>query len=397
MIDRETLTTERRLRVTLVAGGVCLLAFTAVEMYVWGVVYSYVDLSLIAGLFFSLPANGLLVGVGWYLPRLDISDDRYRGIAVWTLGGTVLLGLFSVITGVTFFPEVVWAQLSSIRWGVSVGASAGLLVGLVNARGIERAVAAERAEIRAAEAKRNEEFLEYMNALLRHEVLNTANVIEGYAELLATHADRDTDADVDQFVDVISRQTTELTTVIEDARLLTQIDTESSTFGSVDLQAVVETELRNVRDRHGATDSTVETTLDSSDAVCVRGDYLLRRVFSNLLANAVEHNDSDHKQVDVTIAAEGDQVTTYIQDNGPGIPADARDDLFDTRVTSGVSHGLGLTIVSRLVDRYGGDVEVTETGPEGTTVSVSLPRSQTPATVDVSSATGPADRSIAGP
>ncbi|WP_277555518.1 sensor histidine kinase [Halobaculum limi] len=396
MFEREMLTSGRRLPTALVAAGVCFLAFTAVELYVWGVVFSYVDISLIAGLVFSIPANALLIGVGWYLPRVGISDDRYHGIAAWTLGGTVFLGLFSVITGVTFFPELLWAQLSSVRWGVSVGAGAGLLVGVLNARGIERAVTAERADVRAAEAKRNQEFLEYMNALLRHEVLNTANVIEGYAELLATDADRDSDPDVEQFVEVIRRQTDELTTVIEDARLLTQIDTEQETFESVDLNAVLEEELRNTHDRHGSTDSTLETTLDSTEDVCVRGDYLLRRVFSNILMNAVEHNDSDRKRVDVRITTESDRVTASIRDNGPGIPTEDRAGIFDTAVTKGVSHGLGLTIVARLVDRYGGDVEVAETGPEGTTVTVTLPRSTAPATVDLSSSAQTPDRSVAG-
>ena len=387
-----------RIRPVLIAVGVALLGVTLVEMYVWWVVYSYVDLSFAAGLVISVPANCFLVGVGWWLPRTGIDEHRYRSLAVSTVVGTAILGTFSTITGVTFFPDIVWAQVSSIRWGLSVGAGIGLLVGVLNARTVEQVLDAERASIRAEEAGHQREFLEYMNALLRHEVLNTANVIEGYAELLTDEVDAESEDEVAEFTEVIRRQTGELTTVIEDARLLTAIADDATTFEAVDLRGVLETELRNARDRQTPAGATnVEFRMNAPDEVYVWGDHLLRRVFSNLLANAVVHNDSDPIRVSIDVSTSPDRVTVDVRDNGPGVPAEAHGGLFDLTVRRDSNHGLGLTIVARLVERYGGDVEVAATGPEGTTISVSLPRASGPPEAEPSSPTEPREDVVHAP
>lgn len=46
--------------------------------------------------------------------------------------------------------------------------------------------------------------------------------------------------------------------------------------------------------------------------------------------------------------------------------------MFDPDIRNRANHGLGLTIVARLVDRYGGEVDLVETGPEGTVFAVML-------------------------
>jgi signal transduction histidine kinase len=136
----------------------------------------------------------------------------------------------------------------------------------------------------------------------------------------------------------------------------------------VHLRPILENELRNVRDRNGA----VETELDAPSEMQVIADDLVRRVFSNLLRNAVEHNDSEQKRVSVSVTETDETITVEIEDNGPGIPKDEREGIFDLEIKKQATHGLGLTIVARLLDRYGGDVDLIETGPEGTVFAVTL-------------------------
>jgi len=361
------LVTPSRARATLVGLGGVLVGVTLVEMYLWWVVRSFFEISFAAGLLMSLPSAGFLVVGGYRLPRTAVPERYYPRLLAWMSGGAVLFGGFSVITGVTFFPEIPLAQVGSIRWGVSVGSGTGFLVGFLIARNVERRVAAERAAVRAAEAEDRREILEYLNALLRHEVLNTATVITGHADLLESTLHED--AAGREYTETIKRQADEISSVIDDVQFLLQASETDRSPESVDVRPVLETELRNLDDRHEA----VKTELDAPLEAHVLADDLVRRMFANLLANAVEHNDSEPKRVSVSVARTPEEVTVDIEDNGPGIPDDEREGMFDPEVREKATHGLGLTIVARLVDRYGGNIELVETGADGTMFTVTLP------------------------
>jgi len=101
----------------------------------------------------------------------------------------------------------------------------------------------------------------------------------------------------------------------------------------------------------------------------------LDRVFHNLLRNACEAVTSDHGSVRVVAVGTNNRVEISVSDNGPGIPTEIRDDLFQPFVTFGKSDGtgLGLAVVQKIVCDHGGAVTVESTGSEGTTFKVILP------------------------
>jgi signal transduction histidine kinase len=100
-------------------------------------------------------------------------------------------------------------------------------------------------------------------------------------------------------------------------------------------------------------------------ALCDR--MLLRRVLANLVENAIQAGEAaGHRpQVRIAVALEPDGVEgagaarLLVDDNGPGVPPDARERIFDPYVTS-KEHGtgLGLAIVRKIVLDHGGDVSV---------------------------------------
>jgi signal transduction histidine kinase len=106
----------------------------------------------------------------------------------------------------------------------------------------------------------------------------------------------------------------------------------------------------------------------------------LRQVFSNLLANAIEHTSSGGEII-VSSAIEEEQITLEIRDTGEGIPPEQLPHLFDrfyrvdtsrTRDTGG--SGLGLAIVKALVEIHHGKVLAESAGPnKGSTFTVILP------------------------
>ncbi|MFC6824374.1 sensor histidine kinase [Halopelagius fulvigenes] len=327
---------------------------------------------------------GLIAG-GYKLAQSPFSQRRYRRILKWCLGGTTVFVLINVGLMVAMPPGGVIQFLGWARWAVSFGAGIGFLIGYYEAKAIHREAIAQRSSVRAEELERRRELLDYLNALLRHEVLNTANVVEGYAELLDDVAGDETTTR--RYAGVIGRQATDLTRVTKDVRLLLLTIEEEPTLRRVNLSEVLDDELLKVRDRY----EDVETEAAVPDDVYVMADDLLRRIFSNLLANAVEHNDVRPPRVTVTVEATAETVTVRVADNGPGVPEVERDALFES-TTGRTDHGIGLTIIGRLADRYQANVELTETGPEGSVFSVEFPR---PDAETTESRTASADKSPA--
>ncbi|NHX35851.1 GHKL domain-containing protein [Halolamina sp. R1-12] len=326
-----------------------------------------VNTTYLIGIVTTVPGLVGLVAGGAYLSRSSLSPAQQFKVLKWSVGAAVGFLAVNVSLMLTMPPSNPLVAVGWARWSLSIGAAAGFLIGYYEARAVQRAVKAERASIQAKEAEDRREMLDYLNSLLRHEVLNTAAVISGYADLLKNRSDEDDPAY--EYLDIIDRQATELTGTTRDVRLLLQSVEEGVELGPVDLTDVLKEELGKLEDRYGY----VETEANIPDGVYVRADELLKRVFSNLLDNAVEHNESGHPSVTVSVSTSPDAVEVRVADNGPGIPEAERDLLFET-TTGKTDHGIGLTIVARLVDRYGGEVELTETGPDGSVFTVTLPR-----------------------
>jgi len=85
----------------------------------------------------------------------------------------------------------------------------------------------------------------------------------------------------------------------------------------------------------------------------------LRRLFENLFRNALEHG-SPAATVTVGTLDDVDADGFYVADDGTGIPADAHDSVFDPGYTTADDGtGFGLSIVRRISDAHGWEVDVT--------------------------------------
>lgn len=108
---------------------------------------------------------------------------------------------------------------------------------------------------------------------------------------------------------------------------------------------------------------TEEATLEITDEFTVRGDAdRLQALCENLFRNAVEHGGED---VTVRIG-QIDERGFYLEDDGPGIPADECHQLFEAGYsTAEQGTGLGLTIVKQVVEAHGWEISVTESESGG--------------------------------
>lgn len=113
--------------------------------------------------------------------------------------------------------------------------------------------------------------------------------------------------------------------------------------------------------------------------VTTSGD-LLRKVFENILRNAVHYSPAGSR-VQVALTQRDDQYEVRVQDAGPGVPEDDLDRVFDAfyrvdtaRARDTGGYGLGLSIARRAVEQHGGRIQAENSHP-GLCVTVTLPAS----------------------
>ncbi|RMG87985.1 MAG: ATP-binding protein, partial [Chloroflexi bacterium] len=106
----------------------------------------------------------------------------------------------------------------------------------------------------------------------------------------------------------------------------------------------------------------------------------VEEVWSNYISNAVKYG-GEPPQITIGAEQEKNYVRFYVHDNGPGLDAQARSRLFaaGTRLAQHRAlkgHGLGLSIVRRIVERLGGEVGVESEPGQGSTFYFTLPIAQ---------------------
>jgi signal transduction histidine kinase len=102
-----------------------------------------------------------------------------------------------------------------------------------------------------------------------------------------------------------------------------------------------------------------------------------RQVFQNLISNAVNFNNKEKGFVEIGVKEAEDFYTFSIQDNGQGIPKEYHKKIFNTFTTLGYqekSTGMGLSIVKRVLNLYGGEVWLESEVSKGSTFYFTIPK-----------------------
>jgi PAS domain S-box-containing protein len=101
-------------------------------------------------------------------------------------------------------------------------------------------------------------------------------------------------------------------------------------------------------------DAIVNLTIDVDTAI-IQGNKLIDNVVTNLLENAIEHNESELRQVWVELSKQGLGYRLTIMDNGQGIDDTKKKNLLDLQRRYG---GVGLHLVKRIVERMDGSIDI---------------------------------------
>ncbi len=223
------------------------------------------------------------------------------------------------------------------------------------------------------ERQRYEQRLQVLNRVLRHDLRNDINVIEGYADLLA---EQHSDTVTRTRVNVIERKTRNLIDLSDKARLIDYaFHRDGSVRESIELVAVLRRAILTIEEPN----PNVEIDLLSPDRAWIDADPLIESAIDNVLENAVEHNDSDVPHIDVMVddvVANGlDYVEVRVADDGPRIPTHEQE-VLESGTETQLEHtsGLGLWLTNWLVTESDGELRLEANEPRGNVVVIALPR-----------------------
>ena len=204
---------------------------------------------------------------------------------------------------------------------------------------------------RSAELERQNDRLEEFASVVSHDLRNPLNVAQGRVGLARGECDS-------EHLDAAAQAHDRMESLISDLLTLAREGRRVKETEPVRLSAVAEACWLHV--------DTGSATLSLADDMTLAADESrLRQLLENLFRNSVEHGGAD---VNVVIGPLDDADGFYIEDDGPGIPPDRRDDVFDAGVsTTETGTGFGLRIVEQVADAHGWSVRITDRGGEAAT------------------------------
>jgi signal transduction histidine kinase len=214
-------------------------------------------------------------------------------------------------------------------------------------------------------------------AVTSHEMRTPLAAIRGFVDMLQRRRAELTDAEVEEFLQVISVQTDRLIRLADDLVTMQSLDDDSLTVEHEPIVLVPALE-QLVRELPGG--GRVQLRVSADTPPTIESDALrLGQVITNLLTNALKYSD-DGDAVTVEVEPSGASgIAIAVIDRGIGIEPGERGRVFEPfyRTPEGArsaeGSGLGLAIVRRLVDALGGEIATAPTPGGGTTFRVRLP------------------------
>ena len=202
---------------------------------------------------------------------------------------------------------------------------------------------------RRVELRRQTERLEQFSAVVSHDLRNPLNVLSGYLDLVENDI-------ASTNYEAMERAVLRMETLIDDLLMLAKRGDAIDETEPVPVASIAEDAWNSVRAPRATL--AVEDDVGRIEADPSR----LRQLFENLFRNAVDHGGPDATIEVGTDGGPSDVSGLFVADDGPGVPPEARDSLFDSGFSTAESSGLGLAIVDRIADAHGWELDVRNDG-----------------------------------
>jgi|GEM_PF-754968 PAS domain S-box-containing protein len=211
----------------------------------------------------------------------------------------------------------------------------------------------ERKEAEKAIIQLNE-VLRLINKIIRHDILNNLSAISGALETFVETRD-------ERLLETARKAVDKGIELIKRMRELELLVSSAGDLRPFSAREVVKEVVK---------DYPIEFNVEGDCQVLA--DDALISVIDNIVKNAIIHSESE--KIDIKIEKKGEFCEIKIVDYGKGIPDEIKDRIFEEGFKYGKTgrSGLGLYIVKKMVERYGGDVRVEDNQPRGSIFIIRL-------------------------
>lgn len=237
----------------------------------------------------------------------------------------------------------------------------------ISAVGVVQDVTDRKEYERRLEAKTEQ--LDVLNRVIRHDMRNQMNVIDGYAAVLEERFD-----EAKPIASRIRSVAEDLLSISEEIRTVNRLITDEADRHPINVTDVVDDAIEAVADEYADFDCDRSIASD----VWIRGTEAVRVAIENVVENAVEHNTASEPRIEITAEERDDGVVVRVADNGPGIPRSERELLTGARERSQLEHssGVGLWIVNWIVASVDGEITFDSRPDRGTVVTLRFPKAE---------------------
>jgi len=217
-------------------------------------------------------------------------------------------------------------------------------------------------------------------ANVSHELRTPLSMIKGYVETLI-HGAKEDPSVATRFLQTIEKHADRLTYLIEDLLTISRLESGQIVMNiqKVELRPVVNDVVNDLQSRADDKKVVLENQVPAELIVQADADRI-QQVLFNLVDNAIKYGGTDGHVWIGALAVDDHMIEVFVRDNGPGIPPDAVERVFERfyRVDKARSRdqggtGLGLSIVKHIVQSHGGEVWVKSAVGQGTTFLFTLP------------------------
>ncbi|MAT38445.1 MAG: hypothetical protein CL946_02445, partial [Ectothiorhodospiraceae bacterium] len=220
---------------------------------------------------------------------------------------------------------------------------------------------------------KNEE-LDRFSQTVAHDLKNPLSVISGLADLVQNDVESIETSELLDIITHVKQATSKMHALIESLLELSRVEDADIKIEQLDMKQILDSVIDQIQptlEKEGASLTRPETL-----PMCYGYAPWIENVWINYISNAVKYGGSPPEIV-IESESENENVVFHVKDNGRGIPPDKIDQLFRpfTRLESkkAEGHGLGLSIVRRIIDRLGGETFVSSEVSKGSTFSFTLP------------------------
>jgi two-component system, sensor histidine kinase and response regulator len=229
-----------------------------------------------------------------------------------------------------------------------------------------------------AELERSNQSLNEFAQVVSHDMKNPLNAITGLCELvLRKHAEGLSDKGVES-IKHIAGSANRMMHLITDVLAYAQVNAKQGGYSEVELQSVLDEVLKDLNNPLALTSAKIELTGQLPIVLADRTQ--MYQLLQNVISNGLKYRHPERTpfvRIFTELMEEGAACRIGISDNGIGMKQEDIPKIFDPfkRLDNAKSYegtGLGLATVKKIVEQYGGRIDVVSLLGEGTTVYITL-------------------------